>query len=150
MKGRIGSMELGIEVESNSSKSKKEEEGKEERAGVRAGEVGAGESAVLHRLSATREADEALNRIVERVNDGFNGGRVSRMQALSWLIIRQADSLTESMIQEIRAEFFDEVALLESILRQAKATGKVPQELRGLLQKHLGPQEQTKKKNKSN
>jgi len=53
-------------------------------------------------------------------------------------ILHEAESLSEAMIQEIRVEFFDEVALLESILRQAKATGKVPQKFRGLLQKQLG------------
>jgi len=107
---------------------------------------GIGESGVQHRLSATKEADEALNRIVERVNDGFSGGRVSRMQALSWLLIQQAEGLSESVIQEIRAEFFDEVALLESILRQAKSTGKVPHELRGVLQKQLGLNDESSKK----
>ena len=85
---------------------------------------------------------------MDRVNDGFNGGRVTRMQALSWLLIRQADSLPETTIQEIRSEFFDEVALLESILRQAKATGKVPSEFRGLLQKQLGLEDQPRKKPK--
>jgi hypothetical protein len=87
-----------------------------------------------------------LTNIVDRVNDGFNGGRVSRIQALSWLLIRQAESLSETMIQEIRTEFFDEVAMLEAILRQAKANGKLPQELRGLLQKQVGLSEEPKKK----
>ena len=134
-----------MEYELEEKKGKGTGTGAEAKAG--AGE-GKKDQEVLHRLSATREADEALSRIVDRVNDGFNGGRVTRMQALSWLLIRQADSLPETTILEIRAEFFDEVALLESILRQAKATGKVPNELRGLLQKQLGLEDQPKKKAK--
>jgi hypothetical protein len=118
------------------------EEGKEE------GKTKTEESGGLARLSATKEGDEALDRIVERLNDGFTGGKVSRMQALSFLLMRQAEDLSDALIQEVRAAFFDEVTLLESILRQAKATGKVPVELRGLLLKQAGFDEQVKKKPK--
>ena len=44
-----------------------------------------------------------------------------------------------------RAEYFDEISLLESILRKAKETGKVPSEFKGLLQKQLGLDDQVKK-----
>ena len=107
------------------------------------------DSAVL-RLAISKAADEALATIVERVNDGFNGGRVNRTQTVSWLLIRQAERLSDTFIREIRADHFDEVALLEATLKQAKASGKLPAELRAFLQKQmLGADEDgTKKRSK--
>jgi hypothetical protein len=134
----IGEGNGGREQEPEQEQRPGQERKQRQEKGVEYGDGKDKNTEVLHRLSATRVADEALNKIVERVNEGFNGGRVSRMQALSWLLIRQADSLSDTTIQEIRSEFFDEIALLESLLREAKTTGKVPQEFRGLLQKHLG------------
>jgi len=118
------------------------EEGKEE------GKTKTEESGGLHRLTATKEGDEALDLIVGRLNDGFNGGKVSRVQALSFLLVRQAEELSDALIQEMRAMFFDELTLLETALRRAKATGKVPVELRSLLMKQMGLDEQVKKKSK--
>jgi len=49
-------------------------------------------------------------------------------------------------VRDIRSKHFNEVAMLESILRQAKETGHVSLELRELLQKQLGMDESPKKR----
>ena len=82
-------------------------------------------------------ADDALATIVERVNDGFQGGRVTRSQAVSWILLRQSERMNDTFIREIREDHFDEVALLEVALRQAKSSGKLSPELRALLQKQV-------------
>jgi hypothetical protein len=102
----------------------------------------------IHRIVVTQQADDSLNQLLERVNNGFVGGRVNRTQIMSWLLFRQAEIVSENYIQDIRSEFFDEVALLESILRQAKATGKLPTEYRGILQKRTTGWETPKKEAK--
>jgi len=71
------------------------------------------------------------------VNGGFQGGRVTRTQAISWILVRQAERLNDTLIREIREDHFDEVALLEAALKQAKASGKLSPELRALLQKQM-------------
>jgi len=48
------------------------------------------------------------------------------------------EKLSESDICEIRAEHFDEVTVLEAVLRKAKESGQVPKELREFLQHQAG------------
>ncbi len=103
----------------------------------------------IHRITVSKAAERALAGIMERVNEGFDGGRVNRTQVANWILLRFEDKLSEADIREIRSEHFDEVSLLESILRKAKETGKVPQEFRGLLQQHLGLDAPAKKASRS-
>lgn len=102
----------------------------------------------LHRITVSRGAERALASIVNRVNDGFAGGRVNRTQIANWVLLRFSDSMSDAEIKEIRTEHFDELAVLESILRQAKESGRVPTELKGILQKQFGMDELPKKRPK--
>ncbi|MBS1963074.1 MAG: hypothetical protein JST04_12740 [Bdellovibrionales bacterium] len=130
-------------------------ESEEKKSGLGSG-AGAGErtgtgnaESVVHRLVIGKAADDALATIVERVNEGFQGGRVNRSQAATWILIRQAERINDTFIREIREDHFDEVALLEAALKQAKAAGKLPPELRAFLQKQmLGGSEDAKKRSK--
>ena len=106
------------------------------------------ESEKIQRITASKEALNALKAVTDKVNDGFNGGRVNQTQMANWILLRFQNELDDAQIKEIRAEFFDEVAMLESVLRQAKESGKVPMDFKALLQKQLGLEESTKRKNK--
>lgn len=97
----------------------------------------------------SNESLVALKAIIDKVNDGFNGGKVNQTEIANWIILRFQSELDESQIKEIRAEHFDEVAMLESILKQAKESGKVPTDFKNLLQKQFGLDEPTKRKAKS-
>ena len=103
-------------------------------------------SAKLQRIVVSNESLSALKVIIDKVNDGFNGGRVNQTEIANWIILRFQSELDEAQIKEIRAEHFDEVAMLESILRQAKESGRVPADFKTLLQKQLGLDEPTKRK----
>lgn len=83
---------------------------------------------------------------MDRVNDGFVGGRVNRTQVANWIFSKFARDCSDQEIRDIRAEHFDEVAVLESLLRKAKETGSVPSELREILQKELRLDEPGRKK----
>lgn len=102
----------------------------------------------LHRITISRGAERALTSIVDRVNDGFAGGKVNRTQIANWVLLRFSEQLDDATIKEIRMEHFDEVAVLESILRQAKESGRVPADFKGLLQKQLGIDEAPKRRPK--
>jgi len=102
----------------------------------------------LQRITVSKEAQEALKAITDCVNDGFNGGKVNQTETANWIILKFQSVLDELKIKEIRAEHFDEVAMLESILKQAKESGKVPTDFKALLHKHLGQEEPTKRKSK--
>lgn len=100
------------------------------------------------RINISRLGDVALLEIIEQVNDGFIGGKVNKIQMMNWILKRLKDDLDESMIKDIRADHFDEVAVLELILRRARETGKVPSEFKHLLQKQVGLEISAKKKAK--
>ena len=104
---------------------------------------------VIHRLSISKLADEGLTEIVERVNDGFEGGRVNRSQVANWILTRFSSSCSEADIQQIRAENVNELAVLEAILRKARKSGKLPHHLSALIQKHLGFDEPARKGSKN-
>jgi hypothetical protein len=102
----------------------------------------------IQRITVSKQGQEALTAIVERINDGFMGGKINRTQAVNWIMLRFHEELTDADIKEIRAEHFDEIAVLEALLRQAKESGKVPSEFKALLQKQMENYEQPKKKSK--
>lgn len=101
-----------------------------------------------HRLTITRAAEEALLAAVERINDGFRGGKVNRNQVAIWALVRFGATLGEDEIREIRAEYLDEFSALDALLRRAKDTGKLPPELKAYLQKEMGFEDAPKKKSK--
>lgn len=100
----------------------------------------------LYRITVNKAAERVLTAVVDQVNDGFIGGRVNRTQVANWIFLRLKDSINDSLIKEIRMEYLDEVAILESILRQAKECGKVPAEFKALLQKQLETNEPSRRK----
>lgn len=103
-------------------------------------------SAKLPRVVVSKEAQAALKTVTDRINDGFSGGKVGQSEIANWILLRFQSDLDEAQIKEIRAEHFDEVAMLESILKQAKESGKVPTDFKVLLQKQLGFDESPKRK----
>jgi len=92
----------------------------------------------VYRIAVTREAEKALNDVLEKVNREFDGGKVNRSEMASWALIRLNKDLDDAMLQDVRADYFDEVAALESLYRKAKETGKVSAELKQLLLKQGG------------
>jgi hypothetical protein len=135
-----------MEIENKKIKEERKEEEKKEVKVTEENGSGIKNGEELQRITVSKEAQNALGSILDRVNDSFAGGRVNRTQMANWILLRFNIELDEVQIKEIRAEHFDEVAMLESILRQAKESGKVPSEFKALLQKQLGMDEPSKKK----
>ena len=90
------------------------------------------------RISVSKATERALIAIIDRVNDGFEGGRVNRTQLANWVFARAAENLSDADVQAIRAEYFDEISVLEAVLRKVKESGQVPKELREFLQQQAG------------
>lgn len=101
-----------------------------------------------HRLTINGVAELALARTVDRVNDGFQGGKINRNQLAVWAIQRFAENLEDSEIKDIRAEHLDEFSAIDAVLRTAKETGQLPPELKAFIQKHMGFDDAPKKKSK--
>lgn len=88
---------------------------------------------VVAKITVTKEAEEAVSQIVSRVNEGFEAGRVNRQDVASWIISRFIEIFSDVEIQQIRSAFFNEIALLEAILKKAKQSGNIPTELKAAL-----------------
>ncbi len=88
---------------------------------------------VVAKITVTKLAEEAVSQIVNRVNDDFDAGRVNRQDVASWILTRFVETVTDTDIQQIRSAFFNEIALLEAILKRAKLSGSVPDELKSVL-----------------
>jgi len=63
----------------------------------------------------------------------------------SWALTRLVRNMDEAMLQDIRAEYFDEIAALEVLWRKAKERGRVSSEVKQLLLKEIGFEGSTKK-----
>jgi hypothetical protein len=102
------------------------------------------------KLSVTSEADALLSAALEKVNEGFLGGKVSKLDLASWAIIQALEELSEAKIEKIRKPFFNELAFLESMVklsRQNKQEKLTPDQL-AMLQGVLSHKSEKGKKSK--
>ena len=75
------------------------------------------------KIQISKKADDALMDFVGKVNDGFSGGRVSRSEAASWIIMRTVSGGgLDRIIDEIRRDHFDEVTYLQHVVYEMKAS----------------------------
>lgn len=90
----------------------------------------------LAKLNASQAADQTLDRMVSTVNNNFKGGKVTKTQLLSWIVIHFEKQLI-TRVESIRKEHFDAVAHLENILKDAKRSqknGEINQQLRHVVE----------------
>lgn len=89
------------------------------------------------RISVSKKVDTEMNDLLFRVNDGFKAGKVNRPQLVNWIISHACQNFTDSDLKAIRADHFDEFAMFESVMRQARQSGQFPPEFKALLQKQI-------------
>ena len=98
----------------------------------------------LAKIAITAEADESLDKMLSKVNDGFQGGKVGKQELASWAIMHFERESLDRCLEAIRAAHFDEVAFLGAVmkeLRSAKRTGGSATDVRALLAPLVGRQE---------
>ncbi len=103
---------------------------------------------VSHKISITTEAEKTVSKLVLRINDGFEGGRVSRQDVASWFLLRSAEKFGDDELQQIRSEFFNERDYLSTVLKKAKGSHDLPKELRTLLRSSSGVSAEKRKAKK--
>ena len=99
-----------------------------------------------YRVLVSPEANLAVDDLIGKVNSGFDGGKVTRPQLVSWVLCKFGRTIEETDIQEIRAVHFDRIAYFEALLKRAKETGIIPPEMTGLLPAASHPMTNSKKK----
>ena len=101
----------------------------------------------LAKIAITPSSDNDLCRALDRINQDFEGGRVTKTDLASWLIQKAAGTLDEPAIEEIRRAHFNQVVYLETLVKKLKASGRdnLGTEEKATLQAMLG-QQTTKKR----
>lgn len=89
------------------------------------------------KITITKESENAAMEIVNKVNSGFEAGKVNRQDVVSWIIMRFKGQFGSEEIKTIRASFANEITLLESIFKKAKETGVMPNQLKEALRDYL-------------
>ncbi len=59
------------------------------------------------KVTISRKAELVTAELIARVNDGFEGGRVSRQDLISWVLAKFADGCTDLEIRAILSDHFD-------------------------------------------
>lgn len=77
---------------------------------------------VLSKIAVTDIADNALSDALNKVNTNFMGGRVTKTDLASWLIIQAAAKLNQEAINEIHQAHFNQVLYLETLVKKLKAS----------------------------
>ncbi len=103
----------------------------------------------IAKITITKESEEAVSRIVKRVNDGFEGGRVNRQDVTSFLLVRACKDFPDDEISVIRNQFTSDIALLEAAMKKYKETGEMSPMLREILMNQIGLGAAPKKSKKS-
>ena len=100
------------------------------------------------KVTISKVAESLMSDLVTRVNDGFEYGRVSRHQLMSWILVKFSEDCSDQDIKAIRADHFDEIALLELSLKKFRQAGTLPPELKKMLLSQAGLDDMAKRSSK--
>jgi len=103
----------------------------------------------LVRVLMSKLSFKLMNEFLDKVNNGNVSGKINKSSGLSWIVSKFVEGASESEIKQMRSEHFDELSMLEYVLKRAKAEGKVPDEWKAILQKQLNIEGNVTKKKKS-
>ena len=99
-----------------------------------------------YRVVISRDVNEVLEKLVNRANDGFDGGDIAKSDVANLLLLNSAKSFSDADIKTLRVLHFDEKKMLRTLLRQSGDDGDLPEHLKKALREHYGLPEQSKKR----
>ena len=91
---------------------------------------------ITAKISIMPEAEKLLEEMLNKTNNGFSGGRLTRQDLVTWIIQYFEKNCFTDCIEKLRQDHFDQVAYLEAALRKVKEERKAGAEatdLSGLL-----------------
>ena len=101
------------------------------------------------RITITKEADGETDKIVSLVNDGFDGGKISKQDLASWILTNFMELVPIDFIEKVRSEFFNELVRFKNLLKLAQQSGGLTPDIKKAL-KELSDDTQKQKKTKKN
>lgn len=82
------------------------------------------EKGKIAKIAVAEKMDDALSEALAAINRGFDGGRVTKFDLANWIIAKSCANLTESVIEEIRRDHFNEVSYLKNTLRNLQSANR--------------------------
>ncbi len=84
----------------------------------------------LPKIVVTLEADQALDQMLTIVNQDSSSGRVKKAQFATWIILHFHAKAFSKLVTKIRADHFDEIAHLRSVITKLEEARRSNQELK--------------------
>ncbi len=78
----------------------------------------------IPKIHLSTQADQALDEMLTLSNKDFTSGRVRKTQLLSWIILDFYANHFNANLKKIRADHFDQIAHLRSVIREMEAAKK--------------------------
>ncbi len=75
---------------------------------------------IIAKVTLSSEADTMLNKMLDTANHDFLGGRITKHDLLSWIVLRYEQSWFSKSLEQLRAHHFDDFAYLENLVKKAK------------------------------
>lgn len=85
------------------------------------------------RVVISKEAELALAEVVDAANDGFEAGRITRLDAASHMLLWYKTNAGPDAMTQLRMSCCDEMTMLDKLVKRAKASGELPPELKQFL-----------------
>ena len=101
------------------------------------------------KITVTKLVADSLWELVEKVNAGFDVGKVHRQDVASWIISHFLKSYTEVEVGLIRQSQYTDNLMMESVYRRMRENGEIPDFLRDALRKQFQGSGDAPKKKKS-
>ena len=98
------------------------------------------------RVVINKEASFLLDQMHCQVQDGFDGGEVTKSDVANWLIRAASESFGDHEVKIIRHLYFDERKILASLLKISKNENLLPETLRKAIREIAGLSDVTKKR----
>ncbi len=100
-------------------------------------------------IRITKEADDALSGLMQRLNDDDAIAKVSKLDLASFVLARFCPGISNDDLRELQLKLLSEVDLLKLAYKRALASGTIPENLREILYLNAGLTPEAKKAKKS-
>ena len=103
-----------------------------------------------HRVVISKEANDTLEALMNKTNDGFVGGETTKSDVANLILMNAPKSFSEADIKALRTLHFNERKMLKAMLRDVSDKGGLPEEIKRALRDHYGLNENTRKRSSKN
>ncbi|OYZ20991.1 MAG: hypothetical protein B7Y39_09915 [Bdellovibrio sp. 28-41-41] len=100
------------------------------------------------KITVAKAVADDLGELVEKVNTGFEVGRIHRQDVASWIITQFLRTYTDHEVGLIRQSQYTDALMLEAVYRRMRETGDMPDFLKEALRKQFHGEPEIPKKKK--